>query len=240
MPTVTETSLAKSHMSLNVSDLSAAVDFYRVLFGVAPCKCHDDYAKFELDSPPLVFSLQPGARPPGASLSHVGLRFTSHDSVLTMQNRLSAAGISYSRQDGVVCGYARQSKCWVADPDGNFWELYVLESDVDPTRARACLTDLVPTAADTPLAATVEAPLAATATSPDCCAGEVGDSDHRHHVMYRGPFREAADQLGRHYRRGERTAVSEQAFHALRRGPLAEYFMFAAPGAIGSCGGDNQ
>lgn len=238
MPTVTETSLTKSHMSLNVSDLSAAVDFYRVLFGVAPCKCHDDYAKFELDSPPLVFSLQPGARPPGASLSHIGLRFTSHDSVLAMQNRLSAAGISYSRQDGVVCGYARQSKCWVADPDGNFWELYVLESDVDPTRARACLTDLVPTAADTPLAATAHTPLAATAGSPDCCAGEGGDG--RHHVMYRGPFREAADQLGRLYRRGERTAVSEQAFHTLRRGPLAEYFMFAAPGAIGSCGGDNQ
>lgn len=147
MSTLVETT-AKPHLSLNVADLAAAVEFYRVLFGAEPAKRYADYAKFELDSPPVVFSLQPGPKRPGASLSHLGLRFTSPEAVLAVQNRLAAAGIPYSRQEGVVCGYARQSKCWVADPDQNYWEIYVLEADVDPSSVRACLTQLIP--ADSP------------------------------------------------------------------------------------------
>src|SRR3569623_1860021 len=145
MSTLVETVVTKAHMSLNVSDLGASVEFYRVMFGVEPAKQYEDYAKFELDSPPVVFSLQPGPKRAGASLSHIGLRFTSPEAVLKIQNRLAAAGIPFSRQEGVVCGYARQSKCWVSDPDNNYWEIYVLEADVDPNSVRACLTQLIPT-----------------------------------------------------------------------------------------------
>lgn len=230
MSTIAAPSTAKAHMSLNVSDLSAAVEFYRVLFGHEPAKCHDDYAKFELDVPPLVFSLQPGHRPPGASLSHIGLRFTSHEDVLAIQNRFAAAGIPFSRQEGVVCGYARQSKCWVSDPDNNYWEIYVLEADVDPSQVRACLTQLVPADSDT--------------VSPECRTAfdeKPFDANRANcHVLYRGPFREVTDRAGRTYRRGERTAVSERTFNELRQGPLGDQFMFAADGAMGTCGGDNQ
>ncbi|HVW38096.1 MAG TPA: ArsI/CadI family heavy metal resistance metalloenzyme [Pirellulales bacterium] len=145
MSTLVETAATKAHLSLNVADLGAAVEFYRVLFGVEPAKRYEDYAKFELDSPPVVFSLQPGPKRAGASLSHIGLRFTSPEAVLEIQNRLASAGIPFSRQEGVVCGYARQSKCWVSDPDNNYWEIYVLEADVDPNSIRACLTLLIPT-----------------------------------------------------------------------------------------------
>jgi catechol 2,3-dioxygenase-like lactoylglutathione lyase family enzyme len=230
MASVVEQSNTKSHMSLNVADLSAAIEFYRVLFGQEPCKCHDDYAKFELESPPVVFSLQPGPRPPGASLSHIGLRFTSPAAVFEVQARLQAAGIPFSRQEGVVCGYARQSKCWVADPDNNYWEIYVLEADVDPSRVRACLTELVPS----------------DSHGRPWPSREIADEEPvdaasaRHHVLYRGPFREVSDGAGRVYRRGRRTAVSERAFHDLRRGALAEQFMFAVKGSVGTCGGDNQ
>ena len=47
------------HLSLNVADLRRSIAFYRVLFGVEPAKCHDDYAKFDLADPPVVFSLVP-------------------------------------------------------------------------------------------------------------------------------------------------------------------------------------
>ncbi|HVX11780.1 MAG TPA: VOC family protein [Pirellulales bacterium] len=226
MSTVIEQSVVKAHMSLHVADLSAAIDFYRVLLGIEPAKCHEDYAKFELDMPPVVLSLQPGPRPPGASLSHIGLRFTSPEAVFEIQHRLQAAGIPFSRQEGVVCGYARQSKCWVSDPDNNYWEIYVLEADVDPNRVRACLTELVPT----------DAPTVGECSSDD--AADVGEADNQ--VLYRGPFREVADSAGRVYRRGERTAVTERTFGNLRSGPLADQFMFATKGAIGTCGGDNQ
>jgi catechol 2,3-dioxygenase-like lactoylglutathione lyase family enzyme len=227
--TVIERSTVKAHMALNVANLSASVDFYRVLFGCEPAKRHADYAKFELDTPPVAFSLQPGPRPPGASLSHIGLRFTSEEAVFRIQDRLQAAGIPFSRQEGVICGYARQSKCWVADPDNNYWEIYVLEADVDPSRAHACLTSLVPSATDDESLASSEAidePL--DAAEADC------------HVLYRGPFREVTDRAGRTYRRGQRKAVTRRTFNELRQGPLAEQFLFATQGAIGTCGGDNQ
>jgi catechol 2,3-dioxygenase-like lactoylglutathione lyase family enzyme len=51
------------HLSLNVSDLGRALEFYRTLFGREPAKRRADYAKFELDDPPLVLSLEPTPRP---------------------------------------------------------------------------------------------------------------------------------------------------------------------------------
>jgi catechol 2,3-dioxygenase-like lactoylglutathione lyase family enzyme len=109
------------HLSLNVADLGRSIDFYRMLFGVEPAKRHDDYAKFELEDPPVVFSLVPRAPGPGGSLSHLGLRVGSAEAVRQAQERLAAAGICTQDQNGTVCGYARQDKVWARDPDGNFW-----------------------------------------------------------------------------------------------------------------------
>src|SRR5262249_9818169 len=55
-----------------------------------------------------------------------------------VRRRLEAAGIATQTQEGTVCGYARQNKCWVADPDRNFWEVYGVEEDVEP--AAVCRT----------------------------------------------------------------------------------------------------
>src|SRR5262249_12749461 len=52
-------------------------------------------------------------------------------------------------QEGTVCCYALQNKCWVKDPDGNFWEVYVVEGDVDPATLRP-LNGPVPSAASAP------------------------------------------------------------------------------------------
>ena len=132
------------HLSLFVEDMGASVAFYEVLFGVKPTKSFDDYAKFDVVEPPVVFSLQPRARRAGASLSHMGLRMKTAEQVLAVQRRLIDARYKISRQDGVTCGYAIQSKCWVFDPDGNPWEIYVLEQDVAPTTGGACIARLAP------------------------------------------------------------------------------------------------
>jgi catechol 2,3-dioxygenase-like lactoylglutathione lyase family enzyme len=68
----------KFHLSLNVADLGRAVAFYRTLFDREPAKRHDDYAKFEMDDPPVVFSLAPHAPGPGGSLSHVREHYVTH------------------------------------------------------------------------------------------------------------------------------------------------------------------
>ncbi len=45
-------------------------------------------------------------------------------------------------------------------------------------------------------------------------------------VVYKGPFREATDDAGQVYRRGERVTVDRQTLAALSHGPLADQFVF--------------
>jgi catechol 2,3-dioxygenase-like lactoylglutathione lyase family enzyme len=119
------------HLSLNVSDLGRAVTFYRTLFGTEPAKLQGDYAKFELDDPPLVLSLEPTPRPTGGPLNHLGFRLADAAALVAMQERLERAGIRSQREEGVECCYAKQTKFWVTDPDRTLWEIYTFEGDLE-------------------------------------------------------------------------------------------------------------
>ena len=120
------------HLSLNVAHLDRSVEFFRTLFGLEPAKMRADYAKFEPDSPPLVLSLEPaGAVAAGGALNHVGLRLPDVPSLVAMQERLERSGARTQREDGVECCYARQTKFWLHDPDGNLWEVYTLDGDIE-------------------------------------------------------------------------------------------------------------
>ena len=175
--------LRKPHVSLNVRDVDASVAFYRALFGVAPVKHYRDsttvhsllqddqgkdsrrtrsgYAKFDLDRPALNFVLNemPGqiATSTGA-LSHLGLQLDDTDDVLAVRARVVAAGLQPRDEMQVSCCYARQDKFWLADPDGNEWEVFVVLEHLDPAQLR----ELDQRNACTP---------ACTATAtPTCCA----------------------------------------------------------------------
>jgi catechol 2,3-dioxygenase-like lactoylglutathione lyase family enzyme len=119
------------HLSLNVSNLSQSVAFYRTLFGIEPAKFRADYAKFEIDDPPVVMSLEPTPRGSGGALNHLGFRMSDAASLVAMQERLERAGIHSQREEGVECCYARQTKFWVYDPDGTLWEVYTLDEDIE-------------------------------------------------------------------------------------------------------------
>jgi len=166
----------KFHISLNVRDLGRSIAFYRVLFGVEPTKRHDDYAKFEIDDPPVVFSLAPRAPGPGGSLSHLGLRVGGAGQVAAAKERLEAAGLPTQEQCGTVCGFARQDKVWVSDPDGNFWEVYHVEEDVEPALVRRSLDGpAAPAAPEGPVVWEhyVTEPLAGPVARPDGSVDEV-------------------------------------------------------------------
>lgn len=119
------------HLSLNVSDISRSVEFFSKVFGLPPAKQRADYAKFELQNPPLTLSLEPGSPGHGGSLNHIGLKLTSAEQLVEYQRRLETAGISSQREEGVECCYAKQTKFWLHDPDGNLWEMYVLGDDIE-------------------------------------------------------------------------------------------------------------
>jgi catechol 2,3-dioxygenase-like lactoylglutathione lyase family enzyme len=131
MSTALENKLTTFHISLNVSDLGRSVEFYQRLFGMPAAKRRTDYAKFELDDPPLVLSLEPSGTFAGGALNHVGFRLNSAEELVNLQRRLEIAGLSSIREEGVECCYARQTKFWVQDPDRTLWEFYVLEGDSD-------------------------------------------------------------------------------------------------------------
>ncbi|MEZ0387222.1 MAG: ArsI/CadI family heavy metal resistance metalloenzyme [Verrucomicrobium sp.] len=123
--------VAKFHTSLNVSNLDRSVAFYTLLLGGGPVKERSDYAKFELDEPPLVLSLIPGRPGAGGPLNHFGLRVVDTETLVETQRRLELGGIRTTREEGVECCYARQTKFWVADPDQVMWEIYVFHDDIE-------------------------------------------------------------------------------------------------------------
>jgi catechol 2,3-dioxygenase-like lactoylglutathione lyase family enzyme len=143
-------SAVRFHLSLNVGDLARSIDFYRILFGVDPAKRRPDYAKFELDDPPLVLSLEPTPRAAGGPLNHLGFRLADSASLVAMQERLERAGIRSRREEGVECCYARQTKFWVTDPDKTLWEIYTLDEDLDHRGIGQTLEGMIPDAEHRP------------------------------------------------------------------------------------------
>jgi len=334
----------KFHISLNVSNLPRSLAFYRLLFGIEPAKCHDDYAKFELTEPPLVFSLVPQPSLAGGSLSKIGLRLADPAAVVEVKARLEAAGLTIQVPQG--CCSASLSKCYVADPDLNYWELASGEDDgsAAPPPPTMSLPVLPIAAATEPVVWEhfVTAPLPERIPHADATVDEIrltgsfnasldaaqqdlllrearrvlrpggkvvvhglfGDKPFvngqpklpglaamvsrvpgptealdalqaagfvgthfvkltekpwfnidgvelreakliavqpepatgERQVLYRGPFREVADDAGQVYPRGQYIRVNAAAAAALEQSPAAEQFLFVKPDAAGCCG----
>jgi hypothetical protein len=140
------------HLSLNVSSLDQAVPYFEKLLRTPVTKRRSDYAKFEIDSPPLVLSLEPRSPGDHGSLNHLGFRFADSAALGDAERQLESLGITTRREEGVECCYARQTKFWVHDGDERLWEFYVLENDLDHRGAGQTLEQMIGTEAATPAA----------------------------------------------------------------------------------------
>lgn len=121
---------ARFHVALNVHDLERSRRFYRAALGLAPDKERAGYARFVLDEPPLVLSLNAaGAGQPGDRVAHLGLRLPSAEALAEVRARVVAAGYPVRDQSKVLCCHSVQTKFWAEDPDGNQWEFYELLDD---------------------------------------------------------------------------------------------------------------
>lgn len=127
----------KAHLSLNVRNVEASIQFYRKMLGIEPSKVRRGYAKFDVQNPPLNLSLNEAPVSSRGALSHLGIQLASTDDVLAMKEMWKAAGLATHDEMQTNCCYAVQDKSWVHDPDGNEWEAFVVLQD-NLTESSAC------------------------------------------------------------------------------------------------------
>lgn len=119
------------HVALNVTDLPAAVAFYRAMLAAEPVRDLPDFAKFVVGDPPINLALsaatavvpgasRAGAPEPAGVLSHLGFQVASAQEVAAYGARWDAAGLP--TRSGL--SVAEHDKVWVYDPDGNEWEVF--------------------------------------------------------------------------------------------------------------------
>lgn len=155
----------KPHISLNVKNIEASVDFYRKLFGIEPMKfikgntiTHSivtdqvggasekqrfGYAKFDVENPSINFVLNEVAYTEGGTLSHLGIQVESTEDVLKTRERWAESGLLTVDEMKVDCCYALQDKTWTRDPDGNEWEVFVVLENTEPGNAACACGDKV-------------------------------------------------------------------------------------------------
>ena len=161
----------KAHLALNVKDVGRSIEFYRKMLGLEPSKVRTGYAKFDVQTPPLNLTLNENPFGERGALSHLGIQVGSTDDVLSMRERWHAAGLRTFDETGTNCCYAIQDKTWVADPDGNEWEAFVVLEDNLPESTTCCAAS--DTGAATEEAQTVvETQFAASPPAASCCVME--------------------------------------------------------------------
>ena len=138
----------KAHVSINVSNVERSVEFYKKMLGVEPSKVRTGYAKFDVQNPPLNLALNEATVGGRGALSHLGIQVASTADVLSVRGRWAESGLLTRDEMQVDCCYAVQDKAWVADPDGNEWEVFVVLEDNLPERGenQACCGIAAPVA----------------------------------------------------------------------------------------------
>jgi catechol 2,3-dioxygenase-like lactoylglutathione lyase family enzyme len=153
----------KAHLALNVKDVETSLEFYRKLLGIEPSKVRTGYAKFDVQNPPLNFTLNQHVFNERGALSHLGIQVASTDDVLAIRERWTEAGLLTRDEMQTSCCYALQDMTWVRDPDCKEWEVFVvLEDNLPETAPCECGTNLEDSAANTEALK--------TASAAACCA----------------------------------------------------------------------
>jgi extradiol dioxygenase family protein len=115
----------RPHLSLDVRNVPASVEFYQKVFGVAPQKQTTDYAKFDLTAPALNLALVSSTGKVSA-VNHLGIEVESVDDIAGWKQRLQEQDILEKVEMGAECCFVRQDKLWFTDPDGNAWEVFTV------------------------------------------------------------------------------------------------------------------
>ena len=114
--------MPRIHLHVVVEDLAVGIRFYSLLLGSRPTLEKEDYAEWELESPPVNLDITTRGRVPG--LDHVGIQFESDAELAALQARMEQAGYTGEAQQNTACCYEQSNKYWILDPAYISWELF--------------------------------------------------------------------------------------------------------------------
>lgn len=142
--------MKRMHLHVGVKSIEDSVRFYSALFGTAPVKLKDDYAKWMLEDPRINFAIS--TRTGKVGLDHMGLQVDDAGELNILREQMSAANISTHSDGETTCCYAKSEKSWVEDPNGLAWEAYhTMEdaqlfsaSDVKAETSACCVPETKP------------------------------------------------------------------------------------------------
>lgn len=160
----------KAHLAINVRDVEQSIEFYRKLFGIEPSKVRTGYAKFDVQNPPLNFTLNQVLFGERGALSHMGIQVASTEDVLAMREKWGDAGLYTRDEMQTNCCYATQDKTWVRDPDGNEWEAFVVLKDNLPETVPCECGDKVTAEAEAAASCCGTTAEVTTQSAASCCA----------------------------------------------------------------------
>lgn len=115
----------RPHISLDVREVAKSVAFYEKVFGMKPQKQVDDYAKFDVTTPAMNFSLVSSTKDVSV-VNHLGIEVDTVEEIAKWKAHLQHRGILERVEDNIACCFARQDKLWFTDPDGNAWEIFTV------------------------------------------------------------------------------------------------------------------
>ena len=120
--------MKRFHINLNVSDLDKSILFYKQLFQAEPSVIKDDYAKWMLEDPRINFSIN--NRMGMSGVNHLGLQAENTEEFSELEKRLQSADAEVFDEGEATCCYAKSTKAWIKDPDGNAWETFMTHGEV--------------------------------------------------------------------------------------------------------------
>ena len=84
----------KAHLAINVTNVENSIEFYTKMFGIEPSKVRTGYAKFDVQNPPLNFTLNQGAFEGTGALSHLGIQVAATEDVIALRDQWKASGLA--------------------------------------------------------------------------------------------------------------------------------------------------
>jgi len=131
----------KLHVSMNVEDFAASIKFYSGLFKQEPTIIKDDYAKWDVESPPVNFVIEPAVKKP-AGLDHLGIQVEKDGDLADLATRIQASGQPHTGVENANCCYANSDKAWVQGMAGEKWEAFLTHTHDGEAYGEDLATDL--------------------------------------------------------------------------------------------------